>query len=745
MLEIVILVSGTLLSLVSGIVVLSRNYLNRVNLLYALFVFSLSLFTIFNYYSLQTDDRLFFIRSVIFFSALAAPALYFMIYYLRHGSVSLSPLHKVSLLWSVVILCLAYTRFVFSGLDFGPNPAPVAEFGVIVYSLYLMVFMGWSFSSLFQGYRTSTSGKKDQYRLMMIGMLPMAIFSPITGIIMPTLLGNNTYVFLSPVYTTFFVLMVGYAIIRHKLFDVRLVVARSLAYLLSILMVAFLFAFGSVWLIGVFSDDAFEITSWQRFVFAAITVMFAFAFQSIKIGFDKVTNKLFYRDAYNDAEFIDELNRLLVSTYDLQKLLVGSSAIIQRNIKADYCSFIIRSTEYSELRVLGGRHESFTDKEITVFDGYFRAQEDKVVIVDALEVQSHEFVELLKEHDIAVIIQLATSSDEGAHEVGYIVLGPKKSGNSYNLQDLKVLRIIGNEMVISTQNALRFEEIQQFNLTLQEKIEDATRKLKASNKKLLEMDETKDEFISMASHQLRTPLTSVKGYISMLLDEDGGKITDMQNKMLSQAFISTQRVISLIADLLNVSRLKTGKFVVNPSKVNIVKMIEGEISQLKELAAARNTELEFEAPEHFPYLMLDEAKIRQVIMNYVDNSIYYTPAGGKINIELKDNPETVELRVIDNGIGVPEADKHHMFSKFYRADNAKKARPDGTGLGLFMAKKVVLAHGGSTIFESEEGEGSTFGFVLNKKRLDEITSANKKHNSKTLIVPSANTTEEIVG
>jgi signal transduction histidine kinase len=104
-------------------------------------------------------------------------------------------------------------------------------------------------------------------------------------------------------------------------------------------------------------------------------------------------------------------------------------------------------------------------------------------------------------------------------------------------------------------------------------------------------------------------------------------------------------------------------------------------------------------------------------MNFVDNAIYYTSAGGNIRVELVDKPAAVGLRVIDDGIGVPRSEQHHLFTKFYRAGNARKARPDGTGLGLFMAKKVVLGHGGSIIFDSQEGKGSSFGFVLSKSKL----------------------------
>ena len=115
--------------------------------------------------------------------------------------------------------------------------------------------------------------------------------------------------------------------------------------------------------------------------------------------------------------------------------------------------------------------------------------------------------------------------------------------------------------------------------------------------------------------------------------------------------------------------------------------------------------------------MLDETKIRQVIMNFIDNAIYYTPKGGHIKVGLKETEDTVEYTVTDDGIGVPKDEQPHMFSKFYRAGNAKKARPDGTGLGLFMAKKVIIAQNGAVIFKSEPGKGSTFGFSFEKKKL----------------------------
>lgn len=270
---------------------------------------------------------------------------------------------------------------------------------------------------------------------------------------------------------------------------------------------------------------------------------------------------------------------------------------------------------------------------------------------------------------------------------------------------------------VALDNKLLFEENQR-----------VLKQLTVSNIKLRALDEAKDDFISMASHQLRTPLTSVKGYLSMVMEGDAGKITPKQRNMLNQALVSSQRMVYIISDLLNVSRLRTGKFVIEPAPVNLAQVIEEEIGQLKEMAEIRDVQVRYKPPKKFPDLMIDETKTRQIIMNLIDNAIYYTPSGGKIDVCLENKDSTVEFRVKDTGIGVPRAEQKHLFTKFYRAGNARKARPDGTGLGLFMAKKVVIAQGGAIIFESKEGQGSTFGFLFSKAKLPALPT--KKSTTK---------------
>jgi signal transduction histidine kinase len=284
---------------------------------------------------------------------------------------------------------------------------------------------------------------------------------------------------------------------------------------------------------------------------------------------------------------------------------------------------------------------------------------------------------------------------------GVMFIGVNDDSKSVKVEQLEQLGRVGEATGIALDNKM-----------LTEKYEQVLKKLQMSNDKLKALDEAKDEFISMASHQLRTPLTSVKGYLSMVLEGDAGEINENQQKMLQQAFTSSQRMVYLISDLLNVSRLKTGKFIIDPKPTYLPDVIESEMDQLRESAKSRNLELSFNKPENFPMIDLDETKIRQVIMNFTDNAIYYTPSGGHIMLDLKTDNSMITFTVTDDGIGVPKEEQPNLFTKFYRAGNAKSARPDGTGLGLFMAKKVIVASGGALVFKSEIGKGSTFGFTF---------------------------------
>jgi signal transduction histidine kinase len=580
----------------------------------------------------------------------------------------------------------------------------------IVSVLYLIIGVGFLVRKLTR----SDYQQKQQIKFVLIGITIAVVTNVFTGDILTLFKVDKSYIDFGGFSLLLFSFFVAYAMFKHGFLDIRLLVARTVAYILTLGCIAVAYSAIIIIVLSRF-DKSTHISEGQNLLYISLAVFLALTFQPIKRFFDRLSNRLFYRDAYDPQIFLDQFNRTLVLSYELNKLLQSSSTVIEENLKSSFCLFIIKKTPMRPGRIVGATNQQiFTDTDVTFLTTMHRLRQ-KVIVTDELGESQLNLKRALQNNKIAVFAELfASTSDQ---DIGYIALGSKKSGNPYSSQDLRIIEIIANELVIAIQNALRFEEIQNFNLTLQGKVDDATRKLRHANERLKALDETKDDFISMASHQLRTPLTSIKGYISMVLEGDAGRITKMEREMLSQAFFSSQRMVYLIADLLNVSRLKTGKFIIESCEVNLATLVQQELEQLEETADSRQLSLSFDQPKNFPDVMLDETKIRQVIMNFVDNAIYYTPAGGHIGVQLINNPNTIELRVKDDGIGVAKSEQPHLFTKFYRASNARAARPDGTGLGLFMAKKVIIAEGGSLIFESEQGRGSTFGFIFSKSRI----------------------------
>jgi len=210
----------------------------------------------------------------------------------------------------------------------------------------------------------------------------------------------------------------------------------------------------------------------------------------------------------------------------------------------------------------------------------------------------------------------------------------------------------------------------------------------------------------------------------MIMEGDVGKVSKDQAHLLEEAFTSSERMVRLIGDFLNVSRLQTGKFVIDKHAVDLAKLVESELEALESNASSRNLKFIYKKPTSIPLLDLDESKIQQVIMNFADNAIYYSKEASTITVSLKASGDWAEFRVKDTGIGVPKAQQERLFGKFFRATNARQQRPDGTGVGLFLAKKVVDAHQGEIIFSSTENKGSTFGFRLPIEKLRASSDTN---------------------
>lgn len=237
--------------------------------------------------------------------------------------------------------------------------------------------------------------------------------------------------------------------------------------------------------------------------------------------------------------------------------------------------------------------------------------------------------------------------------------------------------------------------------------------LEEANIELSRLSKAKSEFISIASHQLRTPLTAIKGYVSMILEGSYGKMPEKAKSRLENVFTSNERLIDLVNNLLSISRIESGKIKLEPEKASIEEIIDGVIFDLKINADKKKIALNFNKPKKpIPDILLDKDKIRQVILNLIDNAIKYTQEGS-IDVMLEVLTRKLKIKIIDTGGGMEKEELTKLFQSFSRGTVGTKTHTEGAGLGLYIARLFVEMHKGKIWAESEgKGKGSTFYIEL---------------------------------
>ncbi|HLZ49549.1 MAG TPA: ATP-binding protein [Candidatus Acidoferrum sp.] len=283
-------------------------------------------------------------------------------------------------------------------------------------------------------------------------------------------------------------------------------------------------------------------------------------------------------------------------------------------------------------------------------------------------------------------------------------------------------RVRKRNLELHASNEKLRDQVAQGDLTKLE-LERTSAELKRSNAELRRLDEMKSNFISVAAHELRTPLTSIKNAVDLILTKKTGEITADQEQFLRMAQRNINRLAGLVSDLLTLSKIESGKFELSLTKFDLKQVIEHVLITLGPLADKKSLLLNFNYSAHLPVIRADSDKIEQVLINLISNAIKFTPAKGKINIDVLPKSSApnssdgvigyVETSIADTGIGIRAEHRKHLFQQFYQVeDSLSQKKQGGTGLGLAISKGIIEAHAGRIWFESNEGMGSKFIFAL---------------------------------
>lgn len=227
-----------------------------------------------------------------------------------------------------------------------------------------------------------------------------------------------------------------------------------------------------------------------------------------------------------------------------------------------------------------------------------------------------------------------------------------------------------------------------------------------------ELENMKIDFVSMAAHELRTPMTSIRGYIDLLTHDENFKPTETIRQYISHIESSAVQLVGLMNNLLNVSRIERGALTLHRDKVDWVQVVQKSIGDQQFPAKTKSISLSYVGPTEGVYLFADELAVSEIINNLVSNAINHVLQGGRVTVTVAQSGDKVITKVIDNGVGIPRQSLQYLFTKFYRARSILTSGSGGTGLGLFISRSIAEMHGGTITVESEEGKGATFTVVL---------------------------------
>jgi signal transduction histidine kinase len=306
------------------------------------------------------------------------------------------------------------------------------------------------------------------------------------------------------------------------------------------------------------------------------------------------------------------------------------------------------------------------------------------------------------------------------------------SENNYSMENFKV--IIKKEFSVKNNQLLKLESKNEEEIVinyagqeltykaLTEKVVDNNGKFLGTMKIFYNLtrekmiDKLKSEFISIAAHQLRTPLSAIKWVIKMVLDGDVGELNDEQKKFLFKGYESNERIIVLVNDMLNVSRIEEGRFGYSFEYSDFKKVLDLVIDSLSNVIKRNHIKLVLNLPSDMPKVYIDNQKMELVLQNLIENAVKYTPEFGKIEISVEFTDSFFKFKIKDNGVGIPMKDQEKLFSKFFRAENVMRMQTEGSGLGLFIVKNIIKKHGGDITYTSEEGKGTEFVATLPRQQ-----------------------------
>jgi signal transduction histidine kinase len=697
-----IIVLTAFINILLGIISYNKNPKSATHRLLTILSFIFAFWSIANYFSLNSSTpagTLFWIRAVMFITAPMGPVLFLFIKAFPNSKLVINKvILNIIIILTALVMVLAFSPLIFSKVTIAeqitPTPGPAIP-------LFAVLFVGLPIAGifeLFKKYKKTTGVERLQLRYLILGIVVTFILLILTNFIAVIVFNYSKFVIFGPMFTLIFVSLLSYSIVKHRLLAIRLLIARSVVYTLLLGII-----------IGIYTLSIFVISHYiihsqnelfELFTYAALAAFIALSLQPIKNFVEDLSSRLLYVSRYNSAGLILKLTTIIAASYKLKDITQKTLKELLNTLHINHGIFIIFKKNGTYVTI----HQGFSEipvipKNIINSKHTFK----RITLID--EETNSKIKDLMKQLDVAVILPLI---EQGKIQ-GLLLLGDKKSGQMYTQQDITLLEIFGSSVSVAIQNANAYEEIRHFNTTLKANVENATKELQNAHERLKILDKQKDEFIGMASHELKTPITSIKAYSQVLYKQFQSSKDNSTLSMLENVNAQADKLTYLINDLLNISHIEAGKFELKFNKFNFNKLLKRTIENIQ---YTTNTHKIIAEGTIASDITADESKIEQVLSNLLTNAIKYSPKANKVKVSVTKQNKHLLVSVQDFGEGISNSNLEKIFDRYYRVKNKQGGNISGFGLGLYISAEIIRRHKGTLNVESALGKGSTFYFIL---------------------------------
>ncbi len=338
-------------------------------------------------------------------------------------------------------------------------------------------------------------------------------------------------------------------------------------------------------------------------------------------------------------------------------------------------------------------------------------REQNKVVFDVSELKHNDLRKLLADLGIQLMIPLVVS-----HELaGIVLVGRKRNGKKYNKMELDIFQTLEPVLTLAIKNAFFNKKLAEISTAMHNSAQKAQGEITVAQKKVSEMDASKDEFIQIASHELRTPITAIKGYIWICLNQAKQPLEEAVKKNLETCYHSSERLLRMVSDMLTVSRMDSGKMSLNYQRVDIASLLGALQEEMMPVATLREIQFTLKLDKPSVHMEGDRERLQELFHNIIDNALKFAPHRGWVRVELHVNGDRdISVLVSDNGPGIPREGRDKLFTKFGKLQYAydKTHAVEGAGLGLYIGKRIVDLHSGIIAVESEVDKGTTFIVTL---------------------------------